>query len=639
VFKSHATTSSGVTYWTQATLAKFLGLPDHPGLPIAHVIFQLAGYIGAFPFPSQAPAILTNDALLRVVVVMTARHTKVLRGSRATWEREIWRAMAVVDRGMATSETKKEDKPVEEHGSLGFDVDIPQDDEDDDDDDDELMLAAFDAMHATDAFKQGEKQDTQHAMVPTDNFLTVIMFLLLIAPLGTQEPLSTYMASLDDDLLQDLRHRAHSILTSFGVERNPGVTYRTFRKVVPFTLPHLFDPLKILFEHFLYPPDFDLSKKNQAHIEHISYTGLQDQNSPPIQSRPSRPLLPNPNGELLTRPILSQISFVLPPSTLFRNLTLLYSGAEDGFSMPTLQNSTFNWQAPTLLLVSGTLLKDPEASNGSRDFAHQLPYRRFKPSASPSETLLYAAYIPVPWKQTHKASFGTKDTILFQLSPQHDVFPTADATSYVYFNRHPSTYTGIGFGSPLAEDNHITSIKSGHIRRNSMIETKIPLGPVSLHMDDSLTYAVFTHDSGGGGTFAPSTLPRSCRLSPLPENTPTSPSTSSGHLTASNIPHLTSSVTSPLKSPIFRSISPSRTGPTTIPLQNWQDIFEIESLEVYGLGGAEVADEQKRAHQFEEREAERRRRINLGTGDIEADRELLRMAGLVGQGQSGGSMR
>src|SRR5258708_2583695 len=89
VFKAHATTSSGVTYWTQSTLTEFLGLPDHPGLPIAHVIFQLAGYIGAFPFPSQAPAILTNDALLRVVVVMTGRHTKVLRGDRRTWEREI----------------------------------------------------------------------------------------------------------------------------------------------------------------------------------------------------------------------------------------------------------------------------------------------------------------------------------------------------------------------------------------------------------------------------------------------------------------------------------------------------------------------------------------------------------------------
>ena len=33
---------------------------------------------------------------------------------------------------------------------------------------------------------------------------------------------------------------------------------------------------------------------------------------------------------------------------------------------------------------------------------------------------------------------------------------------------------------------------------------------------------------------------------------------------------------------------------------------------------------------WEEREAEARRRVNLGTGDIEADRTLLEMAGLIG---------
>ena len=40
----------------------------------------------------------------------------------------------------------------------------------------------------------------------------------------------------------------------------------------------------------------------------------------------------------------------------------------------------------------------------------------------------------------------------------------------------------------------------------------------------------------------------------------------------------------------------------------------------------------------EEREAEARRKINLGSGDIEADRALLEMAGLIGGNRSGGSM-
>jgi hypothetical protein len=72
--------------------------------------------------------------------------------------------------------------------------------------------------------------------------------------------------------------------------------------------------------------------------------------------------------------------------------------------------------------------------------------------------------------------------------------------------------------------------------------------------------------------------------------------------------------------------------------RNWQDRFEIESLEVWGCGGDEEAEQQRQRWAWEEREAEARRKINLGTGDIEADRALLEMAGLVGGNRSGGSM-
>ena len=122
-------------------------------------------------------------------------------------------------------------------------------------------------------------------------------------------------------------------------------------------------------------------------------------------------------------------------------------------------------------------------------------------------------------------------------------------------------------------------------------------------MDDSLTYAAFTHDSrGGGGAFAPSTLPSSCRLAPAPRDRPA------------------------------EAPSPPK------PQRDWQDVFEVDQVEVYGLGGEDVLDAQRRAWQWEDREAERRRGLQLRTGDVEADRELLKMAGLVGEGRSGGSM-
>ncbi|RFU32568.1 hypothetical protein B7463_g3786, partial [Scytalidium lignicola] len=72
--------------------------------------------------------------------------------------------------------------------------------------------------------------------------------------------------------------------------------------------------------------------------------------------------------------------------------------------------------------------------------------------------------------------------------------------------------------------------------------------------------------------------------------------------------------------------------------KDWQDRFEVESLEVWGCGGDAEAQLQRERWAWEEREAEARRRVNLGTGDIEADRALLEMAGLVGGNRSGGSM-
>jgi hypothetical protein len=631
VFKKHATTSSGLTYWTQATLTDFLGLPLHPGLPIAHVIFQLASYLGAYPFPSQSPAILTNDALLRVVVILTGRYSKVIRGGKTDWERQIWRGLAIIDRELENAEKLKS---AENHASsaAGFSVDQARDEPEEEEEDDGLLLAAFEAMDASDAFKHGEQSNVSHAMIPPDNFLTLIMFLLLIAPLAPQEPLALYNINLTEEVLQDLRQDAYSILSSFGVERNPGISYKVFQRVVSGTLMNLFNPLTTLFEHFFFSEDSDLSSAKRSRA---SISSVTSQKEPKLQKEPQavqRIIIPERHGDLLTPSLLSHISFMLPPSTLFGELNLLYSGAQDGFSMPTFQTSVFNWDTPTLLVVSGTVLDATHPNPTSRPFLSSIPYRRFKSSTLPGQRVIYGAYIPVPWKQTHKASFGTQEMKLFQLFPQHDLFPASTQnSSYAYFCRYPSTYIGVGFGSPLPENSHTRASVSGPgvtRRRSSMDGEKIPLGPVSLHMEDSLTYAAFTNDSRGGGSFTPSKLPSSCRVEASKAHPFAYGSTTS----------LTSPVAIPPISPGFRTGSPSRLAPVAPLLADWQDAFEIDGLEVYGLGGAEVLEEQKRARQWEEREAERRRQISVRTGDVDADRELLKLAGLIGEGRSGGSM-
>ena len=52
-------------------------MPD--ALEAGQVLFQMASYLGAFPCPSLAPAILTREALVKVVVIMTERYGKILK--------------------------------------------------------------------------------------------------------------------------------------------------------------------------------------------------------------------------------------------------------------------------------------------------------------------------------------------------------------------------------------------------------------------------------------------------------------------------------------------------------------------------------------------------------------------------------
>lgn len=325
------------------------------------------------------------------------------------------------------------------------------------------------------------------------------------------------------------------------------------------------------------------------HHRKPSSTSIPAELPPPKKSIPE-PIL-DAEGDILDLSLLTQLSSFLGGNSLFRRLRPLYSGNTHGFSMGQFEKSVFNWRAPSILLVSGSLIPESPASSHDRAYVETLPYKRFSSSIPSSKDhqkgqnrrIVYGAYIPVPWKQSPKQNFGTNQTQLFQLSPMHDVFEASKLDeSYVYFNKPPSTHTGLGFGSPLPSNT--TSTASGHmIRRGSGISNLLPLGPISLHIDDALEFATFTHDSQGGGSFLPSQLP-------------------------------------------------IRRG------KDWQDRFSIEALEVWGCGGTEEAEEQRKAWAWEEREAESRRRINLGTGDIEADRELLKMAGLIGAGQSGGSM-
>lgn len=212
------------------------------------------------------------------------------------------------------------------------------------------------------------------------------------------------------------------------------------------------------------------------------------------------------------------------------------------------------------------------SGGGSTRFPASLPPRRF-PDDSTSGRVTFGLYVSQPWRDSRKQCFGDADTTLFQLEPIHDVFSASSINKdYVSFLRPGSggSSGGVAAGNPPPRP-------TASYRKPSTTH----VGSVSLLLDSSFEFGVFTHDyTMRGGAFQNSVL---------------------------------------------RKV-------------NFQTFFEIESLEVWGCGGDEEAKNQAAQWAFEEREAEARRRINLGTGDVEADRALLEMAGLVGANRSGGSM-
>lgn len=580
VFRTLADDQDGIHYWKEETLCRFLVIPDVLGP--GPVIYQMATYLGAFPFPSLAPSILTLEALLRVIVVMTERYKKVLKRGKADRNKLLFRSLAVFDRRQSSvhedppNETlnglKEEakgagDVAVEETRSHvpGFSIDQPGNEDEEEEDDDELALAALDFLDANEVFKHGQHSDTKihHAQIPVDNFRRLIMLLLVIAPLDAQDNLARHAESLTERRLAGLRRVADSILWSFLPEDNAGIFYNSFNTIIPASLPFLFDGLNPLFEHFLFSKNIDLSRRKNS-----SPSGLPSH--PPSQPVPDAPIEPllTTEGEILDLNVLSQLSFFMKGNTLFRRLRLLYSGGDAGFSIGSFEQKVLNWRAPSILLVAGTRL--PPAPEGGREhaFAATLAPKRYPDGASGNSKagrVVFGAYLNVPWKETHKSAMGDPSTLLFQLEPIHEVFhPSLVNTDYATFSK-----LGINFGSPPPRPKPVSGLSS-----------HLALGPVSLLLDASLEFGVFTHDAAGGGAFHPSA---------------------------------------------------SRT-------YDWQDRFEIESLEVWGCGGDEEAERQRGAWAWEEREAAARRNVNLGR-DVEADRALLEMAGLVGNhGASGGSM-
>ncbi|CAK7242347.1 MAG: Restriction of telomere capping protein 5 [Sporothrix thermara] len=702
-------------YLKEDTIARFLAIPDILGA--SPIVFQMLSYLGAFPFLGDAPAVLGLEQLVIVVTLLTDRYRRVLVHGASDRRTLLFRSLAVHDRRLfsddkkeAAAEAQRERQGYEAGAnSHGFAVDEAVEDDDggdegegddsfdfdaDDGDtsgnnDDELVLAAFEALDYVDSTvpaatgPQATARKTSDiaaaaaatlhgARIPADNFRKLLMLLLLVAPLGPQEQLSLYAGRFTGDALDSLRETAQCVLAAFlDVETSPGIKFAHFDAIIPVCFPYLFSGFNVLFEHFLFSKNLDLSRmkpgaaaagsggtetgndagadgaKNDSSGSSSSSSNNNNNNNNSTKATPATPatlarrkssaatipskdipipplLLNEGTSYIMNLNILSQLSFFIPGSSLFHRLRPLYSGDSDGFSMGSFETKVFNWRAPTILLVKGSRISDrPRGQEAAFDSA--LPPRRFphgngkrpeRPAAVPAaagakgnikstdnnnnnddddETLIFGAYISQPWRLTHRECFGDSDTVLFQLSPVHDVFgASAINQDYVAFvkpsaaNQHAG---GIGFGCPSPSGTAAKANLKQQSHAASAFEGILPLGPLSLMIDANFEFGVMTHDRG------------------RPTSSAAAGAGAGGAFHAS-----------------------------AARMFSFQDRFSIEALEVWGCGGDAEAQAQAERWAWEAREAEARRRINLGTGDIEADRALLEMAGLIGANRSGGSM-
>ena len=615
-FRSIAGSESDVSFWSEPAICRFLALPE--ALKVDHVIFQMVSYLGAFPFPSQAPAILNYEALLKVITLLTGRYERVLKRGRLNWTAEIYRSLAVYDKTLSEKPTPGEVGGSVETGreesdgsGKGFAVDTPMAEGDlqeaEEEEEDELVLAALESLDAVDVMKHGELSNLHSSSIPYDNFRKLVELMLLIAPIQVQEHITKYSSGLTEARLSRLRGVASCILPSFTGDKSQGIPFKAFKRAIVNEVPYLFDCLKPLFELFLFDNKFDLNKRKGS--QRTDDVSLENTDTASAARKSATPLLEE--GEILDGPLLSQLSFFISGDKLFHRLRLLYTGGEAGFSMGSFEKHVFNWNAPSIMLISGTIIDKESTNIRERSFIDSLPSKRLPSSielddasrssstSSTSKRVVYGAYIPTAWQNTHKYCFGDPSTLLFQLAPVHDVHAASTvAKDYVYYNKPPTgAAAGLGLGTPITNSGSVlashhslsspTSSTSFHSFSPLSSRSNLSLGPVSLHLDDALEFGVFTHlGSTAGGSFAPSKIPGRRN-------------------------------------------------------KDWQDRFTVESLEVWGCDASEdEAEKQRKRWEWEEREAEMRRKVNLGgTGDVEADRELLRMAGIIGgDNRSGGSV-
>ncbi|KAM4058768.1 TLD domain-containing protein [Hirsutella rhossiliensis] len=575
VFKTLADHQGSVRYLKEDTIARYLEIPDILGA--SPVVFQMVSYLGAFPFLQDAPVVLELPHMIMVIVIMTERYRRVLAKGSADRTKLFFKGLAVFDR--KASEIRPASTSPNQHNTKTAGPSG-------------ALGYAIDA--AGDDGANGSTHDYGYADdEDEDDDLVLTAFELL-------------------DVSEAVKQGA---TPEFHTAMIPTDNFRKLLMLLLLAAP--LDPQESLSQYSSRVSDNNLEQLRST-AENMLASFVDAESSPGIRYRFFKTIIP-----ILFPNLFTGFNGLFEHFLFSKNLDFSKHKDETGTAQPVAKKA-----AQPLLPDKGEILNDHVLSQISMFLPGSSLFRRVR--------LLYSG-------NDAGFSMGSFESKVF-----HWRAPTIVLVSGTRLGDVPDSGQEASFAESLPSKRFPHGTKSSRVTYGVYVrepwkhthracfgdsETVLfqlePIHDVFPASTINTDYVAFTKSPGNQ-----SYLSFGC-----PHPKPTQSNRKDGVFALGAVSLL---LNDSFEFGVFNHDYKSRGGAfhTSVTRKfDFQDRFQIEKLEVWGCGGDEEARAQASRWAWEEREAEARRKINLGSGDIDADRALLEMAGLIGgANRSGGSM-
>ncbi|KAK9373618.1 TLD-domain-containing protein [Lipomyces chichibuensis] len=681
IFRRNGKVFDGIYYWTEEDFINFLGIPE-TAAESGRILYAMVHYLCTFPFirprhppltfSQVAPTTLTFENVVKVVVLFTGRYKGILTGDY-DFLKLLFCAMAYYEEVLAddkefkekkASKSSNEEEPISEElktpeisrrGSddekMGFwekkftalanlanpsgsvsssassisassisassvsassaSASVGSSDTDIDEEFLNIDLENISNWYDLDLIKSYDNIDIELLRISPTSLYHIFQLLLAIGHLLPQEPISTYSDHFAEPAIGRYRSIAKSMTQSFDPSwalGNPtdhdcvletGISYSRFYTVIKSVMPFAFDGLAVLFEHFLFNQRITPSSSETQQPSLIAIPRVVG--SPPVDHPFASPKdhdgLEELNEDGGSTMIMAPSKLLIAPSKL---------------PEPTkLMNATMIAQLATFMDVNsfqlyGSLKKLYVGSEAGFSMG-SFEQRVFKWNAP--TIVLISGYILAPEPK------GARERSFFDLLP------------------------------PIRYSNSTSAVtrRSGKVTYGAVVSTPWKLSPKECFGDNST--ALFQlepvqdvfRSTGYNGNYVYFSKPLGLGFGNLP---PKQHSHQNHGAPQYAFGDLSLTLEHALEFGVFRHVGSETFRSSQIREHvDFEDRFAITELEVWGCGADEVLREQARLWAWEEKEALRRKTVNLPK-DIEESRALLEMAGLVGGGgkRSGGSV-